>query len=103
MAILRWKDCVCSPVSGLTLDFAEHCQEVSFSMLFTVNKDSVAEVQMLQKVRDQTASKTKRPLPEIETQNRCESHQHSKLCSCPVFGSNNVTHTQRRSIIEIES
>lgn len=59
MAILRWKDCVCSPVSGLTLDSAEPCQEVGFSMLFTVNKDSVAGLQMLQKVRDQTASKTK--------------------------------------------
>lgn len=59
MAILRWKDYVCSPVSGLTLDFAEHCQEVSFSMLFTVNKDSVAGLQMLQKVRDQTTAKTK--------------------------------------------
>lgn len=55
----RWKDCVCSPVSGLTLDSAEHCQEVSFSMLFTVNKDSVAGFQVLQKVRAQTASKTK--------------------------------------------
>lgn len=59
VAILRWKACVCSPVSSLTLDFAERWEEVSFSMLFTVNKDSVAGLQMLQKVRDQTASKTK--------------------------------------------
>lgn len=59
VATLRWKDCVCSPVSGLTLDLAENCKEVRFSMLFTVNKDSVAVLQMLQKVRDHTASETK--------------------------------------------
>lgn len=86
------------PVSGLTLDFVRALSGSQFFHALYSKQRQCGWGPNVTEGQGPNCLKDKRDrLQKLKHKNRCESHQHSKLCSCPVFGSNNVTHAQRQA------